>query len=338
MPLRRVKFPQDWAQFGQVIADSFQYPENDEWGVQADERDQFIGMSRNLRRLWPLIRIFQLLSPSLKDIIDGVVWEKDSRLVGTTFIQRLGQTSTWYVMGVGVLPEFRRQGMARQLMRGAIDLILERGGEQVILNVIEGNLPAIRLYESLGMEIYDGSYEFALEGNPEVAIPRLPDGYRLKDLNVQAWGSLYELAERITPPSVAEYEAIEADRFKPPSFSRVLGPIVMWAQGMRRQGYQIELMDGTLVSSVSMLAPTRGQSSARVRARLDPEHGALAGYIVAKCQNDLAQARPGCKIESSVPRWMESMVQAHRAAGFETRYAYLSMGMKVPQQGIRDRG
>ncbi|MGD8605045.1 MAG: GNAT family N-acetyltransferase, partial [Anaerolineales bacterium] len=303
MPLRRVKFPQDWAQFGQVIADSFQYPENEEWGVQADERDEFIAMSRNLSRLWPLIRFFQLLSPSLKDIIDGVVWEEDGRLVGTTFIQRMGQTSAWYVMGVGVLPEFRRRGMARELMQAAMKLIEERGGQAVILNVIEGNLPAIRLYEALGMEIYDGSYEFMLEDNSPAGGPQLPQGYRLGEMDMFDWRSRYQLESRITPTEVARYEPIEPDRYKSPRFSRLLGPLVMQAQGMRRQGFRIETDQGLWVAAFNLMVPTRGERPGRIRSRLDPEHAHLAPFIVAKCQQYLAKARSDCKIESSVPHW-----------------------------------
>jgi hypothetical protein len=234
-------------------------------------------------------------------------------------------------MGVGVVPEYRRRGLARQLMEGAIDLILERGGEQVILNVIEGNMPAIQLYESLGMETYDGSFEFVMESNSKSEPPKLPEGYLVKRLNPHDWQPLYQLAKRVTPPKVAEYEAIQADRFKPPRFSRLLGPMVMWAQGVRRQGYLIESADGRLVSSFSMLVPTRGNSAARVRSRLDPHHAHLAPNIVARFRHDLAKARPDCKVESSVPRWMEAVVDAHRTAGFETRYAYLSMGMKIQE-------
>jgi ribosomal protein S18 acetylase RimI-like enzyme len=329
MPLRQVRFPQDWAQFGQVLADSFQYPENEEWSVQTDERDEFIAMARNLNRLWPLIRIFQLISPSLKDIVDGVVWEEDGRLVGTTFVQRVGQTSTWYVMGVGVLPEYRRKGMARQLMQAALALVKARGGEAVNLHVIEGNLPAVRLYEDLGMEIYDGSYEFVLEENSTTIEPQLPEGYQLGEADMSDWRQRYELESRITPPHVAHYESIVLDRFRPPKFMSFLGPLVMSAQGFRRQGFRIETEDGVWVANFSLMVPTRGMRPGRVRSRLDPQHAHLAPYIVATCLRYLADARAECKVESRVPRWMDSMVNAHRAAGFETRYAYLSMGMKL---------
>jgi GNAT superfamily N-acetyltransferase len=312
-----------------VIAESFQYPENDEWSVQADERDEFIAMSRNLRRIWPIIRIAQAIAPVLRDLIDGVVWEEGGRIVGTTFVQRLGSTSTWYVMGVGVVPEFRRRGLARQLMQAAIDLVRERGGSQVILNVIEGNVPAVALYEDLGMEIYDGSYEFVLKTNSLKESHELPGGYTQAELDFFDWEPRFNLEKRITPEKVAQYDAIEPNRYKHPWVLKLLMPLVMWAQGIRRQGFKVSAPDGTLVAAVGLIMPTRSSGPGRIRSRLDPAQGQLASIVLARCLRSHAVARPDGKIESSVPRWMEPMAKAHRAAGFELRYAYLSMGMKL---------
>jgi ribosomal protein S18 acetylase RimI-like enzyme len=329
MPLRRVQFPQDWRQIGQVISESFQYPENDNWSVQADERDEFISMSRNLRRIWPIIRVTQAINPVLKDVIDGVVWEEKDRIVGTTFIQRLGSTSTWYVMGVGVLPDFRRRGMARQLMQAAIDLVRDRGGSQIILNVIEGNKPAVALYKDLGMEIYDGSFEFVLETNQVVQAPDLPDGFQLSTLDFFDWEPRFELEKRITPEKVAQYDAIEPNRYRQPRLMRLLMPLVLWAQGIRRQGFQLTAPDGSFIGYLGLMVPTRGKGSSRIKPRLDPSHGDLAAPILSWCLQYLNQVRPDGKVESSVPRWMELMAEAHRQSGFELRYSYLSMGMKL---------
>jgi ribosomal protein S18 acetylase RimI-like enzyme len=58
-----------------------------------------------------------------------------------------------YIKRVVVHPDFRKQGLARQLMQHIIDFA--RGEEQIEtldLHVWENNVAAIRLYESLGFE------------------------------------------------------------------------------------------------------------------------------------------------------------------------------------------
>jgi ribosomal protein S18 acetylase RimI-like enzyme len=53
-----------------------------------------------------------------------------------------------WIGGVGVVPEARRRGVGRALM----EAVLELAPPTVLLEVIEANEPAIRLYESLGFE------------------------------------------------------------------------------------------------------------------------------------------------------------------------------------------
>lgn len=55
-----------------------------------------------------------------------------------------------YIMNIAVLPEFRRQGIARALLNKAIEGARERNCEFITLEVRESNLPAISLYESSG--------------------------------------------------------------------------------------------------------------------------------------------------------------------------------------------
>ena len=53
-----------------------------------------------------------------------------------------------WIGGIGVVPEQRRNGVGRALM----EAVLELAPPTVLLEVIEANEPAIRLYESLGFE------------------------------------------------------------------------------------------------------------------------------------------------------------------------------------------
>ena len=54
------------------------------------------------------------------------------------------------VLTIAVAPDLRRQGIAGGMMRRLVGALRRRGVEALYLEVAEGNLPAQRLYESLG--------------------------------------------------------------------------------------------------------------------------------------------------------------------------------------------
>jgi ribosomal protein S18 acetylase RimI-like enzyme len=58
--------------------------------------------------------------------------------------------STVYDAGTTVLPEFRRRGASRAMFEWMIPIFEQEGFEQILLEVITNNSPALRLYEQLG--------------------------------------------------------------------------------------------------------------------------------------------------------------------------------------------
>ena len=76
------------------------------------------------------------------------------------------------IITIAVLPEFRRHGLAKALMERALAHIRGLGASTLFLDVEDGNLAAVRLYEGLGFKeirrrkLYyrqkDGSYTDAL--------------------------------------------------------------------------------------------------------------------------------------------------------------------------------
>lgn len=73
---------------------------------------------------------------------------------------------SWYVNGIAVLPAWQRQGVARLLMRHALERAWEAGCRSVSLIVAAHNAPARRLYEALGFR--------ERARRPLVPIPGLP--------------------------------------------------------------------------------------------------------------------------------------------------------------------
>jgi ribosomal protein S18 acetylase RimI-like enzyme len=326
--MRLIKLPADLAPLAEMLAQTFQYPENEAWSVQTDEKEQLVDAIGNLRRIWPLIHLIQALSPPLRDILRGYVWEEDGQVVGTTIVQRRGSTDIWYISTVGVLPAYRRRGIAHKLLEAALDLIRERGGKKAFLSVIDGNLPAYTLYEKLGFEHYSNSVEFHTTPEQAPPEPTLPEGYTRSPLTRFDWQPRYELAKDISPENLLKYEPVEIDRFRPPAMMRLLWPLLALAQGMREREVAIRVAaGGQIVATGGYIIPMRGKGSNVLRARLAPAHPDLAPYLAGYLLHEAMTSSPGRRVEFSVPLWMEAVVAAAKEAGFERRMEYCRMGL-----------
>jgi ribosomal protein S18 acetylase RimI-like enzyme len=328
MSMRPIKLPDDLLPLGELLVDTFQYPENEAWSVQSDEQEQLVEGMKNLSRMWPLIRLIQVLSPPLRDLLRGYVWEEDGQMVGTTIVQRRGSTDIWFVGTVGVSPAYRRRGIARRCVEAGIDLIRKQGGSKAILSVIDGNVPAYALYEDLGFEDYAGEidYEAWLEEAPPA--PSLPAGYVQVPLGTFDWQPRYELEQRIIPGSLLKYEPVEVGRFRHPAMTRLLYPLITAAQGIRDKDFVIRTAgQGEVVARGGYTIPTRGKGVNHLRARLDAAHADLAHYLVGTLLHEVMTLSPGHRVEMTVPQWMEDVVAAAEAAGLERRVAQRWMGL-----------
>ncbi|WP_223606537.1 GNAT family N-acetyltransferase [Chryseobacterium sp. OSA05B] len=83
-----------------------------------------------------------------------------------------------YNAGTGVIQECRGQGLVRKMYNYRLPVFEERKTDVLILEVIEGNNPAIRAYENLGFKIvrkllcFNGIIDLK-EKNPEIVIKEL---------------------------------------------------------------------------------------------------------------------------------------------------------------------
>lgn len=56
------------------------------------------------------------------------------------------------MMNIAVHPDYRRQGIARELVTGLAGALTEKGVKSLALEVRQSNAPAIALYEQLGFQ------------------------------------------------------------------------------------------------------------------------------------------------------------------------------------------
>jgi len=328
MVLRKMTFPNDFPLIGDMVVEAFQYPENPEWSIQEDERDGLMDAVKSYRRLWPLMRFFQIFSPPLRDLMVGYIWEEEGQPAGLVLLQRRGATSNWVVGTVGVLPQFRRRGIARKLVLAGLDLIKERGGTIAFLGVISGNLPAFSLYKDVGFEKY--SSDIQMEFKPSSTTPRVepPDGYSLESLSSSNWKVPFELEKRIAPENTQKYEPVEEGRFKRSIFLYILAKVFDLAQGIRTERFCIRKNDsGQVIGRGVYEVRSRSGGRNTFFQRLDPQHAELAQFMTDYILHDITNPLTDHFIEASYTEWQNHLSEAYLAAGFKTRTEYYRMGL-----------
>ena len=114
--------------------------------------------------------------PVSPENLRGFVYEENGRIIGNvTLTLDDGRRFRWLISNVAVAEEYRRRGIARQMMLAAVEEARIRGAQWIILNVRPWNLGAESLYESLGFEIVDTeSHYVRTRARAYSYIPRCP--------------------------------------------------------------------------------------------------------------------------------------------------------------------
>jgi len=331
MPMRPLQLPRDLSTLVEVIPRAFQYPENPEWSMRQDEMDDIVRMIRSVRRLWPLVRVLQLFSPSLRDLFRGYVWEEDGRIAGAVMTQRHGTTAHWEVGMVAVLPEYRRRNIARRLLERSLDELRERKGEKASLGVIDRNVPAYALYTSLGFEHYGGVIECETSSTERPEVPALPAGYTVEPVRrAKSWRVRYELDKRINPPELIVYEPVVIGRYRPPLLLKPLLPLIQLLQRRERRLIRIRrTRDGQTVALARYDVPRKQGGVDSIRAILDPACAELADYLVAYHTERAITRGPGRRIDFFIPDWMTAVIESAEHHGFSRRLHYHSLGLTL---------
>lgn len=326
MTVRALKLPGDLLPLADMLVKTFQYPENPEWSIQADEEDDISREIRTLKRLWPLVRVAQWVSKPARDLFRGFLWEEDGQIGAVVIAQRQGSANTWMIGTVGVLPEFRRRGLARELLTKTLDDIRQRGGTHVVLGVIDKNVPAYSLYRSLGFDHYGSQPEFTLEPQANLESCSRPDGFGESELARFDWQKRFDLSRRITPPEVTRYAPVEPGRFKPQPVLRVLAPLLDKLQKRTEKRFLFR-KDGTIVGHSGYRTTASEKGTSAIWVQLDPEHADLARYMVRDAVKSVTALNPNLRIRFLTRSWMPALGEAAEEFGFTKRLEYHELGL-----------
>ena len=105
--------------------------------------------------------------PEGLDSQSSVILKKGDEFAAICLIARQGWTTR--VAAMAIAPNFRRQGVGQHLMNLVIGEAKARGDKKLVLEVIEQNPPAIKLYESVGLSITRRLAGYRREPSPGVS-------------------------------------------------------------------------------------------------------------------------------------------------------------------------
>jgi len=191
MTIRNLSLPADLKELGPMLAESFQYPENPDWGVQDDEHESLVDDINSLRRWWWIVQITQIFSKKMRDLLPGKVWIEDHRIASAVLYQRRGSSDNWLIGTVATLTNYRRKGIARKLVEESLKDIKAKKAVSVVLDVIDANLPAYQLYTSLGFEHFSGNLDLEFTPTGVFPEPDIPSEYRLMPASFFDWEIRY---------------------------------------------------------------------------------------------------------------------------------------------------
>ncbi len=144
------------------------------------------------------------------DLAASRVIQRDGAALGAALIARRGWSSR--LAGMAIVPNARRTGAGRA---GVTQLLVEaraRGERAIVLEVIEQNEPAVKLYEACGFKKVRRLIGFTGPGATDAAVPpgltevdlREMAGVVLRDgLRNLPWQLSGETLAQLTPPGVA---------------------------------------------------------------------------------------------------------------------------------------
>ncbi len=326
MAVRLLALPADLARVGRIVTDSFQYPGHPEWSLDEVQRAQVADSVRNLRRFWPLFGAARRVLPGFRDLLHGAIWDEDGEAAGVVLFQRLGTSATWHVGTVGVLPEYRRRGIARHLVECAISEMRDRDAARVTLDVIAGNQPALVPYESLGFARFSGTVDLSYDGG-ELAAGALPRGLRLEPLGANDWEPRVRLLERVTPAEVRGFEPVDAAEYRMSPGARLLVRPFLAATGVRLHSFALH--DADVVAGWARVRAHRRGGVHLLTLAADPAAADAARWLVAEATRRALAGGPGRRVDLTVDAWQPGLVAEAVALGYAERVRQHRLGLTL---------
>jgi len=226
-------------------------------------------------------------SPAFPENISGFVWAEDGKIVGNLTLTRdEGWTDRYFISNVAVQRDYRRRGIARQLVRAALDELRAHSAHWALLNVRPNNQGAIKLYQELDFEEIEMRGEWQLT-SPLTPLPKREGNKSLYPLRWSDRGTAMELLRATVSDKVKKLRKQEMHPYWLYWEDRLTEIITDFFIGQRTRRWKMQ-QDGKLVALVTV----QGQrifSPHRFQIEVRPDfRGRVEDQLVAFAMNELA--------------------------------------------------
>ena len=136
----------------------------------------------------------------------GFVWEEGDEIIGNLSLipYHVGSKNYYMIANVAVHPDYQRKGIARSLVREALEFLLPRKLDGIWLQVDEGNQAAVDLYLRQGFEEISRRTTWILKPRdiPEEFLGWDVPGFQVENHRAKHWFQQRRWLESNYPPEV----------------------------------------------------------------------------------------------------------------------------------------
>jgi len=275
-----------------------------------------------------LLKLLNRGTGELDDVFGGFVWIEQGRVVGNVTVQRADKYGQrWQIANVAVAPSFRGRGIARMLMRQALDHVEHSRGDWAVLQVYEHNSVACSLYESLGFEAVGATVTLRLDRLPRVDPPAPIPGFR--SFSAQHWQPLYELANSQADGQAQWWRAVRRADFEMP-----LDQIALewfWRTAGRRRVFRQCIQSARRFEAALTLTAQRWSGPHELSLWARPEQQGRYEEQLVQWALATLWDYPRALVTVNMSRDHAAGLAALQAFGFEPQQALLTMRRRISE-------
>ena len=208
-PIRRLDTRKDLSQVADLIEICF--------GEHLDpDGHLYLHQIRQAASNHRLVRWSYAASELVSYPLNGFVWEEEGRILGNLSMIPFYWKREWIylIANVAVHPEVRRQGIASQLTRRALEHLGRTAISAIWLHVREENLAARHLYESFNFH-ERCTRDTWVSRDPFPHPETLPEKLRVTADGQHSWSAQLGWLNRTYPPEVAWHLSFDPGRLQP---------------------------------------------------------------------------------------------------------------------------
>ncbi len=242
-----------------------------------------------------------------KEPIKFLVAEVNKRLVGTTIVNNRGKVG--YISTVMVHPTYRRKGIARKLMKNALDYIQKKKMEKAVLHVVSTNVPAKSLYTKLGFKEFEKT--MYLVGNVDsFSQPENVKGIQIRNFQKNDLDAAYELIKSSEDPKHLETFNFKKNDLKTSFIQRVFH--------LSTENKIVALHDNRIVGYAQAIYTTPNEAGRIRNVQVNPDMRSkrIEEMLICSGMNEIRKVGTK-KVQGAASLKRPELIAAMKRLGFE---------------------